>query len=245
MDFRWVALLGFLALAGASLVTRHAELGLVMLVLAGVASPVPFYKMPGRTYEVIHDSRADLEWDVYGAAVKLQHVVSHYSPSTGAVGFWYTNRTGSLLRSVQSVYLWGYSRLELADKPGDGMPTLTPAVIARIRLFRYLVLLSETAGEVERAKAALSSAGVNVRFLAATSFDGSRLHVKYLVLERLDEPPVQPASPRTSVDPVCSYGSVSRYARERRATVSFWRSDRVTSGQSLPAMPLVAGGSAC
>jgi hypothetical protein len=181
----WVAVLGVAAVTGAAIGTRHPRLGLTLLVLTAVASPVPFYTMPRRYYSVIHDDDPDLEWDVYRAAVELRHVVSHYPSSVGAAGFWYTNSPDSFLNSVQSMFLWGYSRLAAPGDPDAGMPAVTDQVRQRIQMFRYLFLLGERLEEIEQGRQALEAAGVKTRVLDKGSYDGKYFHMKYMVLERL------------------------------------------------------------
>lgn len=92
--------------------------------------------MPVRIYSAIHNSSPGLEWDVYRAALELRQLASRYPPSSGSIGLWYANNTGSLLNSVQSGYLWGFSKVASPNDPKAGMPDLTEADMARILQFQ-------------------------------------------------------------------------------------------------------------
>jgi len=168
-------------------VNRHTKLGLVLTAVAAVASPLPFYKMPAGTYSAIHDGSPGLEWDVYRAALELQHMVSHYAPSSGPVGFWYTNRNGSLLNSVQSMYLWGPSRIASPTDPKAGMPTLTNGDLARLRQYPQICLLAENDDEIEKGVHALRAAGIETKVLQHVFSDGQEFHAYYLMLQKLDD----------------------------------------------------------
>jgi hypothetical protein len=184
-NVRCVAVLGVLCVAAVAAPVRYARLGLIVLVLGTVASPVPFYRTPAGFYRAIHDGNPGLEWDVYRAAIELEHLVSRYPPSGGAAGFWYTNRPESLLNSVQSMFLWRYSRLAAPGDPNDGMPALPDPVRQRIPMFRYLFLLAERPEELEQGRQALDAAGVKTRILGKDSYNGQYFHMRCVVLERL------------------------------------------------------------
>ena len=186
MNVRWMAALIPLTLLGPALVNSRAKLGFVFTALAAVCSPLPFYKMPAGTYSAIHDGSPGVEWDVYRAALKLQQIVSRYPPSSGPVGFWYTNRPGSLLNSVQSMYLWGPSRIASPTDPKAGMPNLTHADLARLSQYRRICLLSEKADEIDQGMRALQAAGIKFRVSQHASCEGRNFRVDYLMLEQLD-----------------------------------------------------------
>lgn len=185
LDRLWLATVALLALSGAALINRHSKVALTLFTLAVVASPVAFYMMPAGIYSAIHDGSAALEWDVYRASIKLQRTVSRYPPSTGNAGFWYTNKVGSMLNSVQSMYLWGPSRLASPTDPKAGMPVLTKADLARIPSFRYLFLLSEENAEIEPGERALDAAGIKIQVLGRASYDGTKFSMRCVTLERL------------------------------------------------------------
>lgn len=186
MNIRWLALLGGLALLGPAAVDRRAKLGFLVTALAAAASPLPFYKMPAGVYSAIHDGSPALEWDVYRAALELQHIVSAYPVSSGPIGFWYTNRNGSLLNSVQSMYLWGPSRIASPTDPKAGMPALTDADMVRLAHYRRICLLSDRIGEVDQGVRALTAAGINTKSGQHELYNGREFRVDYLMLERLE-----------------------------------------------------------
>ena len=90
------------------------------------------------------------ELDVYRVALQLIHAVPPYRTSGGHILFWYNNRIGNSINSLQSTYLWAYSKLNPDPALGPGLPALNAAQISRIKQadVRYLGLLCESRDEL-------------------------------------------------------------------------------------------------
>jgi len=89
--------------------------------------------------------------------------VPRWSANPGAVGFWYSNEPAdSPIRSIQSTYLFGYSRVQ---GQGQGMPSLDGADLERLgRLqLKWLVLLAEAEGQLAAADETLSRRGIEFK----------------------------------------------------------------------------------
>jgi len=102
------------------------------------------------------------ELDVYRVALQLADAVPRYRSGDGIL-FWYNNRgMENSLNSVQSMYLWGYSRLNALEIDTPGLPYLGKTELDRVRdpRTRYLGLLCETPAEMAQALEALREAGV-------------------------------------------------------------------------------------
>ena len=107
------------------------------------------------------------EIDVYRVATQLIQHVPRWSEQPGAVGFWYSNDPARYaVGSVQSTYLWSYSRLQVDD--GPGMPSLTAADLKRLQRFemKRLILLAETPGDIAAGREALTKSDIRHALIA-------------------------------------------------------------------------------
>jgi hypothetical protein len=117
--------------------------------------------------------RSKLEWDVYEGAVFLEKFVSAHLRPDQVVGFWYSNEKGHTeINSVQSVFLWGYSRLGSVKRGDPGMPLIDQEFTARVVRTPYVVLLGLTADEIESGLQALRQAGFTYKELQRQRFEG-------------------------------------------------------------------------
>jgi hypothetical protein len=114
-----------------------------------------------------------LQWDVYEGAAFLERFVSAHLRSDQPVWFWYSNdNRHEEINSVQSVFLWEYSRLASSQMRGDGMPFVNQAFIDRASSAPYVVLLGLTVDEIEGGLQALRQAGFTYKELARQRFEG-------------------------------------------------------------------------
>lgn len=150
-----------MAVWAALLYARHIRtrpvLARAAVVLFGLGYSAGF-----ATYGSTVHRRADpshLEVDVYRVALQFIREMPKYQDS-GPVLFWYNNRAGNLINSVQSTYLWGYSRLNGVAAGDPGMPALNAGQIGRLKQARCLALLGESQQELTQGIASLSSHGV-------------------------------------------------------------------------------------
>lgn len=97
------------------------------------------------------------EMDVYRVALQFLRAVPRVSEYPGAIVFWYKNRPGNSIRSVQSTHLWGYSKLNRNPPEDPGLPYLDKQHLQSLRRpeVRYLALLGESEDEISQGLAAL------------------------------------------------------------------------------------------
>jgi hypothetical protein len=101
-----------------------------------------------------------LEMDVYRTALQFMDVVPRLAERPGGIRFWYKyDGTSTSLDSIQSTYLWGYSRLRDGNM---GMPYLGQAEIEMIRSrgVHRLALLATNNEQLASGRAALVEHGV-------------------------------------------------------------------------------------
>jgi hypothetical protein len=157
-------------------------------VLASAALGLSFFSgfaQPG--YARTINSRAHPqhdEKDVYEVALQFIRAVPRLSERPGVIRFWYSDEPPSNpMWSVQSTFLWGYSRLHAE---GRGIPDLGEEELALVRApdLKWLTLLAERPEQIELARAALTAHGVRYqtsmqRVLSAGDY---RLYVEFLEL---------------------------------------------------------------
>lgn len=113
------------------------------------------------------------EWDVYRGAIFLQKFVNSQLQPNQPIGFWYRNGDRhTALDSVQSIFLWGYSRLPPSPKQNAGMPVVDDAFKDALSSRRFVVLLGMTSDEIDAGLTALGTAGISYRVMQDTSFQG-------------------------------------------------------------------------
>jgi hypothetical protein len=141
--------------------------------------------IPRSLYSALHDRQwARLEYDVYAGSVRLLNIVgTMLAPNNGPVGFWYADTPShTLLNSIQSTYLWGYSRLLHF---GDMMTlsAIDANALTRLANFRYLVLLGIKPGEVETGLRLLHAAGVDTIEIRRENIEGGLFSFDALIVE--------------------------------------------------------------
>lgn len=125
------------------------------------------------------------EEDVYQVALQFMRAVPRLSERPGLIRFWYSDETPfNRMWSIQSTFLWGYSRLHAE---GRGLPDLGEEELALVRApdLKWLTLLAESREQIELARAALTANGVRYqtsmqRVLSAGDY---RLYVELLDLQ--------------------------------------------------------------
>jgi hypothetical protein len=154
---------------------------LCVVLVCVVAIPVSFYHSD-EDYVALHSRTQGIEeWDVYRGSEFLQATIRRViNPRGDYVRFWYN---GALprhanLNSVQSTYLWGYSRI-------TRMPELDASALDKISKARYLVLLGLTDGENDKALASLSNARIRYRMIEKDEFVGTLWSFRFITIELL------------------------------------------------------------
>jgi hypothetical protein len=132
----------------------RARFGAVALFL--LAAPGPFYNSAEDYIDLHSTSHRAMEWDLYHASIELQQIVgAHVKPELNRTRFWYNSELPghSALSSLQSTYLWGFTRI-------PDMPAIGDTFTRNIQGARHLVLLGADHRETAAGLAALSNAGI-------------------------------------------------------------------------------------
>jgi len=166
---RWMVLAGLTA-AMMLLGTREWRLPLVRTTMSALAlvALCGFFTTGLANYNGAMRrglSTNNVEMDVYRVTMQFMHVVPKITEHPGAIRFWYNNRVGNSINSVQSTYLWGYSKVN-ANLPEDpGLPYLGESNMKLLSdpEVRYLGLLCESEEELSKGLAALRQRAVSFR----------------------------------------------------------------------------------
>jgi hypothetical protein len=105
---------------------------------------------------------AKREMEVYRVALQFANAVPKQAEHPGVIRFWYRNRSEDSLNSIQSMFLWGYSRLSSASLEDPGLPYLGDFEMQILRdpQLRYLGLLGESQEELSKGLAALTQKAI-------------------------------------------------------------------------------------
>jgi hypothetical protein len=160
-------ILGWLAVIGAK---RMQKLTPAILFLVALLSGNSFFLQYDFAHLFGNGDRRQVEWDVRDGSLYLQRFVAARVPTTAAIRFWYGNRD-VYLNSVQSVHLWGFSRLSSPTPSDAQMPFLDDGVRKHLAETRYVVILGSDS-EIETAQRALQEAGLSMDVVARGSFKG-------------------------------------------------------------------------
>jgi hypothetical protein len=163
----------------------------------GVILPI---SVPRSDYSGIHNAAwGDLESNTYWGSVELLRWIGQQAPpNEGRVGFWYSNDgRHSAISSVQSIFLWGYSRVQDWDLP-SGLPILDAVTRKNIDACHYIVLLGFSAEEIDSGLVALRDGGIRFKEIERRRFAGKVMSFEALIVERL---PSEPKISGIVVDP--------------------------------------------
>lgn len=159
--------LGWLAVISAK---RMHKLTPAILFLTALLSSNAFFLQYGFAQLFGNGDRRQFEWDVRDGSLYLQRFVAARVPTRAAIRFWYGNRD-VYLNSVQSVHLWGFSRLSSPTPSDAQMPALDDGVRKHLASARYVAILGSDS-EIETAQRALREDGIRVDVVARGSFKG-------------------------------------------------------------------------
>ncbi len=195
----WKALIIIFVVLSILLLLKNSLIKLIAtFMLLVVAALVPYLQ---GTYSAIHNANDDVvttEKDVYAGAINLIDIVKKYAPiDYGPVGFWYENEwPTSSLNSIQSTFLWGYSRIHSPDPDLDkiGMPSMTDVTRENIFKYRFLVLMSEKKEVVDSGFKAISKLPLIVFKIKEGRFQGKKFGYDYLIL-KIKKPGEMPSRP--------------------------------------------------
>jgi hypothetical protein len=220
----WQELLGLMtvgafAVIGGSLTVLMAGARFPVLrataALAGATlAIVVFYLSPGHArapqflkanpYEALHDrARSVREREIYQAAVSLQRAVAETLPvSEGPVGFWYGGEPEDYpFKSVQSVFLFEYSRIATPALPHEPGAHLDADLRQKLARYAHITILARTQPEADAALQALGADGAVARPRARFTFPGSWFGFVTMIVDYVPPPaPVGEQVAAISVD---------------------------------------------
>jgi hypothetical protein len=161
--YLWLVVAGTTAAAAVAL-RRAAASG--VLVAGAVLLSMSLYQYGFYQIRTVSSAAQATEWDVYRGAMFLQQFVNANVSPNQTVGFWYTGDMESSLNSVQSVYLWDYTRV--FPPQGPGMPLVDAQTRGRIsngmiplmHPITSLILLGVSDAETDAGLAALEKSGL-------------------------------------------------------------------------------------
>ncbi|MEA2936463.1 MAG: hypothetical protein QOD74_3109 [Variibacter sp.] len=135
----------------------------------GPLAQLPLPAVPGE-FARLHDrTLAKPEKDLRAASLDMLRVVKEHVPARASVGFWYPAESSvTHLDTIQSVFLWSYSRLVQPGSVSKGLPEIDDATRERLRQFRFLVLMSSEPNDIEQGLRALQNNGYRL----TTSYRG-------------------------------------------------------------------------
>lgn len=189
----WVAI-GVITIVAAALPGRGLALAgygactiaLVVYMIAKPTSTRPIYDI-----RTLDSQRSQDEWDNYHGGIFLQQFVGARVPTDRLLGFWYGSGTRERSRfdSMQSFYLWGYSRLFAGSTLEDGMPNLNETVQAAIKSKDSVVLMGFDDKELDAGLEAMRNASISYRETDRASYRGKKIGYSMSLIEILPDSP--------------------------------------------------------
>lgn len=195
----WLALSGLLILM-VSLATRKwrwpvlsGTLPWVALILLGVwfTGGQRYFSNMVRTGKVTDNS----ELDVYRVAFQFMDAVPKLADHPGVIRFWYNNRPGNSINSVQSTFLWGYSKINTNPPEDPGLPHLGEFQLKLLRdpEVRYLGLLCESEDELSQGLTALRMDSIEYKLADYRVLSSGNYRVYYQLVELIHRASTPPA----------------------------------------------------
>jgi hypothetical protein len=167
---------------------RFRRRGLV--ISASVALGLMFYSSFARgEYAGMVGNRLrpnHVELDVYRIALQFIREIPPLSQRAGVTKFWYHNGPRSL-QSIQSTYLWGFSKVQ-GDDPTDGLPNLGTRELATLGEpgVKWLGILAEQEADVTAGRAALLENGIDTHPVShrVLTAGGHTIHLEVFEITR-------------------------------------------------------------
>jgi hypothetical protein len=168
---------------------RAPQIALAAVLAACIASPITAYRA-GNDYLRLHVRRYQpTEVAAYHTAVHLMQIIGTLPDRDRSLVFWYpgkgSERNLVSLDSVQSVYLWGYTRLPDAGFGPASEPRLDAPSRKRALETARIVLLGHRQSDIDGMRRALDEAGIATRPVRSDRFEESGLSCFTVVLDRL------------------------------------------------------------
>jgi hypothetical protein len=145
--------------------------------------PANQYPMSSRLF---WEDAGDKEWDVYHGAVHFQKAVNGAVTFDKPLTFWYSNKNRTL-DSIQSMFLWGYSRLASTESSNPGMPYFEPRFREILKPGLALVMLGESQNEIDQAEKSLIENEVHFRQLHSDSYHSQSVNLYFTIVEIVED----------------------------------------------------------
>lgn len=132
----------------------------------------------------------NVEMDVYRVALQFMHTVPKVADHPGAIRFWYKNGSRNSINSIQSTYLWGYSKINTILPDDPGLPHLGEFQLRLLRdpQLRYLGLLCESKEELSQGLAALTREAVGFKTADNRVLSSGDYKIYYQLVELEHDP---------------------------------------------------------
>ena len=126
----------------------------------------------------------DGELSLYRLSLQVMESAPKQAEHPGGLLFWYPHRPHNFMDSLQSTYLWGYSRFN-GPEPNLGLPALDAVQVRTLRdgSVRYLAMLGDSRAELEQGLEALRRAGVGYRSVERKELASGGLRVYWELVE--------------------------------------------------------------
>ncbi len=130
------------------------------------------------------------ELDVYRVAFQFMDAVPRLADRPGVIRFWYNNRQGNSINSIQSTFLWGYSKLNTNPPEDPGLPHLGEFQLKLLHdpEVRYLGLLCESEDELSQGLAALRTHSIEYKPADHRVLASGNYRIYFELLELIHRP---------------------------------------------------------
>lgn len=165
--------------------TRYKKLQTSLILTSFILSPLIFYR--SKEYSPLYENIAQEEWDLYHGAIYLQKIITEtLPPSLGKVGFWYSNKKDHMyFNSLQSMFLWGYSRLASTDpKVSDGMPVIDDVFRKGINNYKFITLLGINENEINEGYESLIKEGIPIKVILKQEYHSDHINYHLLIVKK-------------------------------------------------------------
>jgi hypothetical protein len=182
----WVALTAVVVAGTGLLVVKSGQIVSAVLLVAVLT--VSFAPAFTPQYGLVAGpAERQREWDVYHGAVFLQKFVDARVSPSQTIGFWYSNQD-VLMTSIQSIFLYEYSRVAPQGRDHPGMPLLDETTRTAIAKKKFLVLLATSEAETDKALNAIREARQPFRFVDRKNFRGETWGFDMVLLRIMPRP---------------------------------------------------------
>jgi hypothetical protein len=168
-----------------------------------ISAAAPARNLYASFYSDLHDStQRGRERELYEGAEFLQRIIAETLPlAEGPVGFWYSAEPKNLMfNNIQSVFLFGYSRVIRPALPQDPNEHLDAELRQDLAHYAHIAILSRTPQEGDTALQTLGADGGVTHLRARFTFPAAQFGFVTTIVDYL--PPTPPVGPQVAVIPL-------------------------------------------